>query len=313
MEYRIASFNMYKFQAYRRDEQIRKDLGKIAEIILNERFDIIAMQEIFDSRPMHMLLAMLGKNWAGEWGQPNSRSVQAAEGFAFLWNTQKIELAESTTVSGKRTYLPRIYNQYRINPHKGQERLVRDPFYGRFKPKYENYEIRLINTHIMHTRGKEDETDSSTLSDIELRRKELDVLIKNIYAQEHLWRYGNNLPAYTILLGDYNLNLPRAWTKGAYLDEVIELKDGRSTYCIRTTQDQLTTLKNRSRQTPEEPARGFANNYDHFSYDEEKLNELHPKVYRVDSVRKYCNDNFEKHKKEVSDHVPICITLNARG
>ena len=33
MIYRIGSFNMYKFQAYRSDKEISKDLNKIAEIL----------------------------------------------------------------------------------------------------------------------------------------------------------------------------------------------------------------------------------------------------------------------------------------
>jgi endonuclease/exonuclease/phosphatase family metal-dependent hydrolase len=317
MAYKLGSFNMYKFQAYRADDNIRKELDKISNIILSEKFDILAMQEIFDKCPMDMILTRLGPNWKGAWDKPNSKSVQAAEGYAFIWNTNRIQLAESITASGKRTYSPRIYKQYRIDRKAGQQELVREPFYGRFKPKNENYEIRIINTHIMFSSSRSiNEIESEEFvqkSDVEMRKNELDILIRSIYAKENSWRYGNNLPSYTVLMGDYNLNIKRVWTKWPYLEEVIEINDGKYTYKVRTVQDQLTTVKNRSRLNPDEPVRGYANNYDHFSYDEERFSDLHPKVKRIDSVRKYCDDDFEKHKKEISDHIPISLEIDLKN
>lgn len=315
MGYKLGSFNMYKFQAYRSDDKIKKDLDTIANIISTENFDIVAMQEIFDVTPMNMILNRLGKRWKGAWDKPNSRSAQASEGYAFIWNTDRVALAESVTTSGKRIYQPRIYKQYRVEKKQGQRELVRDPFYARFKPKNENYEIRIINTHIMFSNGNSDEEDDdriAQLSDVAMRRNEFEILVKNILAKENTWRYGNNLTAYTILMGDYNLNLNREWTSGPYLQELVEIDDGRYTYKIRTVQDQLTTVKNRSRLNPDEPVRGYANNYDHFSYDEDRFSDLHPKVKRVDTVRKYCGDDFEKHKKEISDHVPISIEIDLK-
>lgn len=314
MGYNLGSFNMYKFQAYRSDDKIKKDLDSIANIIRTEKFDIIAMQEVFDEKPMNMILARLGSHWEGAWAKPNSRSAQAAEGYAFIWNTDRIELAKSVTTSGTRTYQPRIYKQYKIEKKCGQKELVRDPFYGRFKPRHENYEIRIINTHIMFSQsGKDEHEDAAVrLGDITMRKNEHEILIKNILAKENTWRYGNNLPAYTILMGDYNLNLKRDWTSSPYLEEVVKIDDGKYTYKIRTVQDQLTTVKNRSRLNPDEPIRGYANNYDHFSYDEDRFSDLHPKVKRIDSVRKYCDDDFERHKKVISDHVPISIEIDLK-
>lgn len=314
MGYRLGSFNMYKFQAYRSDDKIKKDLDNIANIISSEKFDIVAMQEIFDEKPMNMILSRLGGKWKGAWAKPNSRSVQAAEGYAFIWNEDRIELATSVTASGRRTYQPRIYKQYKIDKKDGQKELVRNPFYGRFKPKYENIEIRIINTHIMFSNSGKDEHEEDViqLGDIAMRRNEYEILVKNIFMKENTWRYGNNLPAYTILMGDYNLNLKRDWTKGPYLEEVIEIDDGKHTYKIRTVQDQLTTIKNRSKLNPDEPVREYANNYDHFTYDEDRFSDLHPKVNKIDSVRTYCNDDFERHKKEISDHVPISIEIDLK-
>ena len=42
MGYKIGSFNMYKFQAYRSDDKIKKDLDSIANIIKFFLFLLIA-------------------------------------------------------------------------------------------------------------------------------------------------------------------------------------------------------------------------------------------------------------------------------
>ena len=82
-------------------EKIKKDLDKIANIISKEHFDIVAMQEVFDEKTMNMILQRLGRQWQGAWAKPNSRSAQAAEGYAFIWNTDRIMLAKSVTASGE--------------------------------------------------------------------------------------------------------------------------------------------------------------------------------------------------------------------
>ena len=72
---------------------------------------------------------------------------------------------------------------------------------------------------------------------------EFNILTRVIYHNISDRRYGNNLPAYTIILGDYNLNLNRPWTKGPYLQENVEIDDAGIRKHIITVQDQLTTLK----------------------------------------------------------------------
>jgi hypothetical protein len=89
MAYKIGSFNMYKFQAYRSDEIIKKDLDMLKYIIAEEQFDIVAMQEILGETPMNMILKRLGSSWKGAWGKPNSKSEWAAEGMKGEFNWQK--------------------------------------------------------------------------------------------------------------------------------------------------------------------------------------------------------------------------------
>ena len=78
---------------------------------------------------------------------------------------------------------------------------------------------------------------------------------------------------------------------------------------VKTVQDQLTTLKKKE-DSEEYEDRGYASNYDHFSYDESAIGHVvHGKPRRVDAVRKYCGDDFEKYFKTISDHIPIVMEL----
>lgn len=147
-----------------------------------------------------------------------------------------------------------------------------------------------------------------------MRQNELDVLTKALYPKLADRIYGDMMPAYTILLGDYNLNLNRGWTKSPYITEpVVILKDGTNEKKIITVQDQLTTLKQPQKDNSDMSERGYASNYDHFSYDEIRLGTINPRYRRVNvvgkkSYGKYFND-FDTYRKEISDHIPIIIKL----
>ena len=329
MGYKIGSFNMYKF-SFRADKEIKKDIALIADIIDSEGFDIVALQEVLSPNVLALLKSKLGAKWRYRWEQPKigigySGSEQEAEGYAFLWNSQTMELSWTNKMVGfgdfshleKHTAEPHIYNQYRIDRRNGEEELARNPYYGRFKPIHGFCEIRLINTHFYF--------GDNTKTNKDKRKREFDILTKVIYHNISDKRYGNNLPAYTIILGDYNLNLNRAWTKGPYLQEYVTVKDAGIEKHIITIQDQLTTLK-ASKVEEQQPVsdtdfveqvkdmsnvtRGYANNYDHFTYDLERFAGTYARARRIDTVRKYENDNFQKHRKEISDHVPVMLTLN---
>ena len=317
---KIASFNMYKF-SYRRDKEIRKNLSKIADIICGEGFSIVAMQEALNEGAVQQLMLCLGPTWEYKWDHPISghSAPQAAEGYAYLWKKSEFRLAtgrkseEDTTSGARKTYDPRIFHQYPRDPILTYGRLARDPFYIRLESLFGWYEIRLINTHIMFSNraGAEDEAGVSA-SNVQKRRQELAALI-HIYSRLSVEQYRSRRPSYTFLLGDYNLNLKREWIKPPYLtDEVVEeFENGRLLKKIVTVQDKLTTLKSRSVNEPGKPAQGFANNYDHFTFDELRFTGMqHPICDRIDSVQKYCDGDFELHRKEISDHVPICLSFS---
>lgn len=330
MGYKIGSFNMYKF-SFRADKEISKDIATIAEIINSEGFDIVALQEVLSPNTLTLLKNKLGSKWRYRWEQPKigvgySGSEQEAEGYAFLWNSETMELSWTDKMVSeggvsrleKHVAEPHIYNQYRIDRRRGEEELARNPYYGRFKPVHGFCEIRLINTHFYFG-------DNTALNKSK-RKREFDILTKVIYHNISDRRYGNNLPAYTIILGDYNLNLNRPWTKGPYLQENVILDDAGIRKHIITVQDQLTTLKAVKKDestAPSEagftlqedaasmqPNRGYANNYDHFTYDADRFSGTRVKARRIDTVRKYEDDDFDKHRKEISDHVPVVLSLN---
>ena len=86
MSYRIASFNLKNFSL-----ATDKDLNRIAAIIKESNFDIIAMQEVLaagralsgiyvkdpamqKSAFEKSLLGRLGRNWNSFWGDPKTAS-----------------------------------------------------------------------------------------------------------------------------------------------------------------------------------------------------------------------------------------------
>lgn len=301
--YKIGSFNCLNFG---RGE--KKDVRKFAEIIKGENFDIIALQEIRGKTALMRILDELRKisriNWEGV-------ADDKVTDYAFIWNSTKFELANSRESGKDWTYAPRIYQQYRIDKKAGQKELIRNPFYARFFPRRGPYiEIRLINTHIRFSKGSSE--DNNFIGAVEMRRNEYDVLTKAIYAKEADKRYGNNRPAYTILLGDYNLNLPSSNAGSPYLLETFIIEDEYNPKIIRTVQSSRTTLIKEGDEEKNEN-NAFVNNYDHFTYDEKRFGNIISNSERVNAVKKYCADDYSTYAKTVSDHVPISIEFRLRG
>lgn len=161
----------------------------------------------------------------------------------------------------------------------------------------------------------------SDLNDSRMRNNEYNVLMQAIYPKISDRSYGNFMPTYTIILAEYNMNLKRDWIVGqgrssVYIDnEVIFISDGNEIKQIKTVQDGLTMLKdpqNKENGADDNPLRGYANNYDHFSYDIIRFSNANVTYRRVDAVRKYFNDNFKEYRREVSDHIPIAIDIELR-
>ena len=110
MGIRIASFNMHNFSLG------KKDLDRIARIILENKIDIVAMQEVLaEGRAVSgktilkdetakktalekSLLGRLGSRWDTCWADPQTKSKfypylgndKRGEGYSFLWNSEKL-------------------------------------------------------------------------------------------------------------------------------------------------------------------------------------------------------------------------------
>lgn len=313
--YRIASFNLYKFST-----NTEKELNEVSQIIRENKVDILAIQEIFSKGALDNLLKELNAkgnvHWDGRWASPNSRSVSAAEGYAFIWNKDRIELSQNR--SGK-VFEPRIHNQY---PHRDGIELIRNPYYGRFVIKENRMtEFRLINTHIMFSFNREEnelddqESIVENLGAIAMRNRELDILAGKILpklddkAYDYQWneRDGICRKPYTILLGDYNLNLKDSPAKGSLIvNDEIMICDSIAEKKIITIQKDLSTL----RKNTDSQEGGYRNNFDHFTYDQNRPLEV-VRCWAVDAPNKMRNfaGDYEKYRKDVSDHLMVIMEL----
>ena len=314
MSYTIGSFNVLKL-SNQTNKEIQKDYNMLAQIIIDERFDVVALQEVLSEDPIkNSLIPALGSNkWKYKWASPKPFSTSSAEGYAYIWNEQKLRLVDSNDN-------PKIYNQYRIQGSRlsgsdkkliDRQGLIRPPYVARFTPAGllggSNFEIRLINTHIVFGKPSNAEMFMAepSMGDVSIRKQELQTLSECIYRMVSTKRYGNNLPAYTFLLGDYNLCLCGTESK---MDHLIRIDDSRQ---LRTVQEEKTSLKEVKKN---EDSMGFqdyyAHNYDHFSYETGLDQKLRMQVSRVDALSTYYNNDLETYRKKISDHVPIKLVLS---
>lgn len=313
MSYVIGSFNALKM-SFQANKESAKDFDNIARIIKQERFDVVALQEVMNELVLKQkILPALGPGWDGRWLSPTPYTAASNEGYAFVWRTNRLRLVESDSN-------PAIYQ--RVGSGVGNGRLIRPPMVARFTPSGllggSNFELRLINTHVIF--GKPAGLDR-TLSDYALRKEELRILSETVYRLFSSKRYGDNMPAYTILMGDYNLCISGP---GPKLEEEIPITSNRR---LKTVQSQKTTIKNPESSDDSAALPGFvqvaidriqqvdhyAHNYDHFSYEVTLDDKLGLSASRVDALGKYYGNDVEAYRREVSDHVPIKLVLNLKN
>lgn len=318
MEIKIGSFNCLNLGRLASSEKIEL----IAKIIKREKYDVIALQEV----KLGGIDAILYKLNFGKNGKWCGREDNEINDYAFIWNSERVKLPQTKLPNGEiRTFYPHVYKQYGRDPELGRINLARPPFYGRFQTNFSGLpkiEIRLINTHIRFSKGKDGKELAPSASEMALRKFEFKALTQNIYYRISDKIYGRTdgestpLTAYTILLGDYNLNLNESQAGGSYLGELETVcidcnRDPSRNKVIVTKQSELTTLKKQT-ESNEESAEIFANNYDHFTYDEKRFDGTQTSIARINSVEKYCDNNAETHLKTISDHIPIKMKLSIK-
>lgn len=323
MGYKIASFNLCNIGESALKEKHPKNLQKIAEIILEEHFDIVGFQEVlkggmaFKGEKEHKKKTILkelgGENkWGFSWAYAEGITDPRDEGYAFIWNKERIRL--STYKSCNSSQANKIYKPRMLTTCLDWDFWGRGVLYGRFTPvALPNVEFRLLNIHTSPKTSKE----------------ELKTIMKQIYPKiedEIIKDHYSNTKSYTILLGDYNVQLRRDrkvnnnkfFGKSVkYLDadkdDIVVAEDWGGKRII-TVQDEATTLPQKDKYEDYKlygmrDYRDYVNDYDHFSYDVDAFEGINLKYNRVDAVIEYCFKDFDLYRDEVSDHVPISLEI----
>lgn len=320
MIYKVGSFNVHNLSYFSN----RDKLDAIANII--NQFDIIALQEVLSGGKMLPNLKFrLGDNWEcsqNNWLDPQTDSKwypylgddKRGEGYVFIWRKDKFTLPINE--KGK-AFEPRIYRQYKVNRSSGEMRLIRDPAYGRFQfIDMPTAELRLIDTHIVYKKPSQDNLAKDVdFGSYTMRQNEFRVLAREIYTRINDNRnFYNNAVPYTIILGDYNLNLAESGAGSPIVPSALvfdeqqnELKTSQELgadgiYHIRTEQTDLSTVNHDGNQ--------YSSNYDHFSYDETvKSAVVQGSPHRLKSVVEEAG-GFKEYKEKVSDHIPVMVEIS---
>lgn len=330
MGYRIGSFNLRNIGTTALGDSSERDLGKIAEIILKEKFDVVALQEVLSEGKAFVsedfakksILMHLGKNWKFAWANAEADLADRRnEGYAFVWNSNRLQPVTVEVDGKERVFKPRICKLNKSD-------LKRRPYYARFTPVGTSgsvpwIELRLLCVHTYF--GKDTNEDRA------IRQNELDVLMKEIYPQisdRRYGLYGSGMPSYTILMGDYNVQLWREWKEAAWIGQNAERaakglsRIPRPAYLVADENDVIETTKWGGRKvktvqyeftTIKSDGGGYAHDYDHFSYEEEQFKGIGMKVRRVDAVRDYygnSEDSYKEYHKKISDHIPILMDID---
>ena len=323
MGYKIASFNLCNIGESALKEEHPKNLKEIANIILKQHFDIVGFQEVlkegmaFNSEKdntKRTILKELGgeNNWGFSWAYAEGITDPRDEGYAFIWNKNRINLSTYKSNNGSQKDV--IYKPRMLTTCLDWDFWGRGVFYGRFTPTVlPKVEFRLLNIHTSPKTCKE----------------ELETIMKQIYPKiedEKIKEHNNNSVSYTILLGDYNVQLMRVEkvlknkffrNNVQYLDadkdDIVVAEDWGGKR-IKTVQDEATTLPQKDPNEDyvllgERDYRDYVNDYDHFSYDVDAFEGIKIKYNRVDAVTDYYFRDFDLYRDEISDHVPISLEI----
>ena len=327
MSIKIGSFNVNNLA-----DGEGRDIDRIARIINENQLDIVCLQEVLQEGKIikgislkdlsgqakaydRSLRRRLTGEWDSEWQEPKLRrgmeqylgGDKRGEGYAILWRTDRLSLANDE--NGKEIR-PTIYTRYDSRIAKSKLSLIREPLYARFIVGNRPAELRIISTHIY---GKGDSVkDMLDYGAIEMRKKEFSILAGQIYYRvSEMHKDINCTSPYTIMMGDYNLNLDTSLCRVICYDQKgHDVSEDSSFFKVYNLQDEKSTLK---RNLPE-----LANSYDHFTVDERANAQIvENSVGVVDAIHKHVDNSgaseeeaFSKYRKEVSDHLPIIISIN---
>lgn len=312
MSYCIGSFNLRDFNfanmsADGTQEKLKRNFEKIAQIIVNENFDVIALQEINASLPLEYLTRILNshktpiREYDFRFGtdMPRQPGSKDPERYGFIWNSKRLRL-----IKPRRGINPGYYE------NAGALGLIRPPYYARFTARGmlggSNFELRIVNTHIRYGSNEEERT------------REFNVLVKQILPRicdhQEISEDGEIMPAYTFLMGDYNLELNKSERSIYKIETVTTTNYTGKNRAYRTVQEKATTLKLPNDQINIEDC--YKENYDHFTYEVNLDTKLVLVPQRVEPLSKYYFSEgqpaniLKAYRTEVSDHVPIKMSVD---
>ncbi len=329
--FKIGSFNACNLS----NNSSTDKLSYIAEIIKNENFDIIGIQEVLHEGKMwggasveseinSRFLKYNLPGWECRYCRPsreNSRTEdRRREGFFLIWKNDSFHLAEYKSINDKekRVFEPRIINELSNDTPKALPPMARMPMYARFVANSNSsIELRIINVHFYNGIGQLGYSG---------RQEEFWATINEIYSGIQGRGYGSGVKPYTIVLGDYNLIINDALAYDPYglnrytpyIHMININSDGNR---IITTQTEPTSLRDPrtdeygQEKMPDDP---YLNNFDHFSYDLDRFESTDVNV----SVRRMTIEDCIKHSprkfdtkaleyaKIISDHVPIIMEIS---
>ena len=309
----IGSFNIRDLNlsnSSKNDERQKRDFPLIADMIIREQFDVVAIQEVNEPKALEKIVYFLNrkKHWLQEWECHASGKAATTnhdpEGYGFIWNKKRIRLLE---IPGKSN--PTFYN------FAGGKNVIRPPYYGRFTTRGgiggSNCEIRLVNTHI-HDASKEID-----------RIAEFDVLVKQVLPRicdhNELSKSFEMMPAYTFLLGDYNLRLDKGERAEIRIDSITMTDYTKRKRYYKTVQEEKTSLKTINTVNKNSIVSDcYKSNYDHFTYEFDLIRKIKMHEERVEALGKYfgkeksAQEMLRLYREKVSDHVPIKMTIDLK-
>ena len=295
MSYKIGSFNLQNLTVSSKSAR-EKNFKEIATIIRYERFDIVALQEVLMDEAVEKLVRALGKERWDYCFAPSKTCIGRSESYAYIWNKTRIKPIEDDKY-------PMIYKRYTSHNQYGKEGMVRPPCVARFEPINGPFvEFRLINTHIAFGKPVNYAEEITTTA---LRKKEYDILTQDVYRLVSMQRYGDNRPAYTILMGDYNLCLS---SSGPKIQDTVEVYMAKNLF-LTTVQNKKTTLK---KSGTAEVDGVYSQDYDHFTFDKCYQEKMKIKEDRVDAIGRFYSNDVEAYRTKISDHVPIKLLIDLK-
>ena len=176
-DYRIATWNLLSFSKTKSSDP--NVLQTIVGIILNNRLDVVAVQELADREGLKVVCAELNNTNTGTWqckvSERAGKMYRSSEYLGYLWNSSRaIDIKSDRLLTGNKSF-------------------ARSPYLANFKINKQN--LLMVNVHLKAV-GLSGE-------DIERTRGEVDslsILIESIYNMT------SNSSVHTLLLGDFNLS-----------------------------------------------------------------------------------------------------------